>query len=97
METQNPKPAPGSKLSGLEPMNLEIVDLSRSQTLNPLSHPGAPGECNFKTIQCLLFHLWRKRKSRGFLRSWEDQLTTEAIRRPCPTPFTLLSTLVFWP
>ena len=46
-ETRNPKQAPGSELSAQSPMQglnsqKVISDLSRSGTLNPLSHPGTP-------------------------------------------------------
>ena len=44
-ETQNPKQAPGSELSaqcGACTHRLQDHDLSGSQMLNQLSHPGAP-------------------------------------------------------
>ena len=46
-ETQTPKQAAGSELSAQSPMGARTHkqwdrDLSRSQTLNWLSHPGAP-------------------------------------------------------
>ena len=46
-ETQNPKPAPSSELSAQSPRGARTHgprdhDLSRSRTLNQLSHPGAP-------------------------------------------------------
>ena len=46
-ETQNPKQAPGSELSAQSPTRgsnsqTRDDDLSRSRTLNRLSHPGAP-------------------------------------------------------
>ena len=53
-ETQNPKQAPGSELSaqsachGAQTHKPWDHDLSQSQTLNPLSHPGAPNQNHLK-------------------------------------------------
>ena len=54
-EGQNPKQAPGSELStdpnaGLEPPNDEIMYLSPSWMLYPLSHPGTPQISNEKIL-----------------------------------------------
>ena len=51
-ETQNPKQAPGSELSAQSPTRPQTHkpqdhDLSRSRTLNQLSHPDAPGSLYF--------------------------------------------------